>query len=225
MGLRPGHCYATKKDRAYTRVAVRVHRRNYIGAIPGLKTRQFNMGNPTKEFSHILDLLVDEHTQIRDNAIESSRIIINRYLVNKLGKDNFFMRIRIYPHHVLRENKQAKGAHADRIQQGMSQAFGKPIGKAARVRPYQKIISVLVDEQDVELAKKALLRARARMNCKLRVRVGTDVESIGARPKKIKEAVIEEEVKAEVEKAGEEKEGAEGEEEVGKGEKAGGKEA
>lgn len=224
MGLRPGHCYATKKHRAYSRYAVRVHRRNYIGAIPGLKTRQFNMGNPTKDFSHILDLVVNEHKQIRDNAIESSRIIINRYLVKKLGKDGFFMRIRVYPHQVLRENKMAQGAHADRIQTGMSKAFGKPVGKAVRVRPGQKIISVLVDEEDVGTAKKALLRAKARMNCKLQIRVGTDIESIGTRPKKIREIIEEVPEKAEEEEKEEEvgekeEEGEKKEEEKGKGEK------
>ena len=57
MGLRPGRCYRSKKDRAYTRLAVTVHDKNYIGAAPGLRVRQFNMGNSLREFSHILDLL------------------------------------------------------------------------------------------------------------------------------------------------------------------------
>ena len=124
MGLRPGKCYRTKKDRAFSRVAIKVHRRNYIGAVPGIKTRQFNMGNPMKNFTHILDLKVQEHVQVRDNSIESARIAINRYLHNNLGREGYFMKIRIYPFQILRENKQAQGAHADRIQTGMSKAFG-----------------------------------------------------------------------------------------------------
>lgn len=203
MGLRPGHCYDSTKDRPYTRHAIRVPRKDYIGAVPGVKTRQFNMGNGAKDYTHILDLVTGGESQIRDNAIESSRIIINRYLVNKLGKEGFFMKIRIYPHHILRENKQAQGAHADRIQKGMSHPFGKPIGRAARVKPGQVLISVLVDAPGIETAKKALLRAKARMNCKLKVIVGTDVESIGTKPKKIKE-IVEEAPKA-AEEAKEEK--------------------
>ena len=39
-----------------------------------------------------------------------------------------------YPHHVLRENKQATGAGADRVSQGMRCAFGKNVGTAARVK-------------------------------------------------------------------------------------------
>ncbi len=185
MGLRPGQCYTNKKkDRAYTRLAVKVHKRNYIGAAPGLKTRQFNMGNGLKKYSHIVDLVVDEHVHIRDNAIEAVRIMVTRYVTKHLGKENFFIRVRIYPHHILRENKQAKGAHADRIQQGMSHAFGKPIGRAARVRPNQKIVSILVNEEDIEVAKNALKRVFCKLPCFAHVIVGTDVESLGTLPKK-----------------------------------------
>jgi large subunit ribosomal protein L10e len=195
-------------------MAVRVHRRNYIGAVPGLKTRQFNMGNPMKQFTHILDLKVQEHVQLRDNSIESARIAINRYLHTHLGKENYFMKIRIYPFQILRENKQAQGAHADRIQTGMSKAYGKPIGRAARVRPGQNVVSVLVDEDNVEVAKTALMRAKSRFTCDVKVVVGTDVERIGTKPKKVREAkVAKKEVKEGDEKAEEGKEGAEGKEE------------
>ncbi len=242
MGLRPGHCYSSKKDRAFSRVAVKVHRKNYIGAVPGLRTRQFNMGNPTKKFSHILDLVVKEHKQVRDNAIESARITINRFLHNRLGADNYFMRIRPYPFQLLRENKQAQGAGADRVSQGMSLSFGTIIGRAIRVRPGQKIISILVDEKDTAVAKEALLRANARMPVRLGVRIGTDVESIGTRPKKVREISLEEiqaeeaaakEKEAEkegkpaekkeeekAEEAKEKEEKAEGEKKEGKGEAA-----
>ncbi|MAG22218.1 MAG: 50S ribosomal protein L16 [Candidatus Diapherotrites archaeon] len=231
MGLRPGRCYRTKKDRAYSRTAVRVHRRNYIGAVPGLRTRQFNMGNPAKNFTHILDLVSNEHVQVRDNSIESARIAINRYLTNHVGKDGYFMKIRIYPFQILRENKQAQGAHADRIQTGMSKAFGKPIGRAARVRPGQKLISVLIDEANVTIAKEALLRAKSRLTCNISVKIGTDIESIGTKPKRVKEVKIEEKPKEEEKvegKEGEEKATEEGKEEVtedkGKKEEAKGEE-
>jgi len=184
MGLRPGQCYRSTEKRPYSRYAVKVHRRNYIGATPGLRTRQFNMGNTNKNFTNILDLIAEETVQIRDNSIESARMNINRHLQTKLGKDGFFMKIRIYPYNILRENKQAQGAHADRIQTGMSKAFGKPIGRAARVRKGQKILSVLVDEPDVETAKKALMGSKSRFTCQISVRVGTDVETIGTKPKK-----------------------------------------
>jgi large subunit ribosomal protein L10e len=189
MGLRPGRCYSSKKDRAFSRFAVKVHRKSYVGAIPGLRTRQFNMGNGIKEFSHVLDLVVEEHCQIRDNAIESVRMAINRYLNKHLGKDGYFIKIRAYPFQILRENKQAQGAGADRVSQGMSHSFGRNIGRAIRVRPGQKIISVLVDKPHVEIAKKGLERANAKIAARLSIRVGTDVESIGTRPKKTRDII------------------------------------
>src|SRR3989338_657535 len=163
MALRPGRCYSELKDRAYTRLAVKVHKKNYIGAAPGLKTRQFNTGNPAKDFNRILDLVVDEDRQIRDNALESIRLAINRYLFKTLGKEGYFMKIRVYPHHILRENKQAQGAGADRISKGMSLSFGKPIGRAARVTKGTVVLSVLVDEKDVAVARKGLMRASPKL--------------------------------------------------------------
>ena len=234
MGLRPAKCYRNngkkrkkvskrpRVKRAFTRTAKRVHRRNYVGAAPGLKTRQWNMGHGSKNFSHIADLIVTDTLNIRDNALESARLIVNRYLVNKLGKDGFFMKIRIYPHHILRENKQAQGAHADRIQQGMSHSYGKSIGRAARVKAGQKIMSVLVDEPHIDVAKTALLRTTHRFPCSVSVKISTDVESIGTRPSKrkimLEEKKVEAEVKAEEVKEEEMKEG-EAKEETGKEEK------
>ena len=193
MGLRPGHCYNDpSRDRAYTRIAITVPDKNYIGATPGLKTRQFNMGNPAKNFSHIADLVVNSPVQIRDNAIEAVRIAINRFLNNKIGKENYFMKIRIYPYHILRENKQAQGAHADRIQKGMSHPFGKPIGRAARVKEGQTIISILIDEIHIPIVKQVLKRAQAKMPARLSVKIGTDVKSIGTKPTSVKEITNEE---------------------------------
>lgn len=191
MSLRPGHCYREKNDRAYTRIAITVPKRNYISSSPGTKIRQFNMGNPLKKYNRILKLVVGNHAQIRDNAVESTRMIINRYLINKVGKDLYFMRIMNFPFHLLRENKQAQGAHADRIQKGMSHAFGRVIGRAARVRPGQVIICVLVDKEFVDLAKKGLMRAKARLPCDVHIEVGEDVESIGTLPKHVREEVVE----------------------------------
>ncbi len=214
MGLRPGRCYRSKKDRAFTRIAVRVHRKNFIGAVPNILTRQFNMGNTTKKFTHILDLKVKKGVQLRDNSIESARIAINRHLHNRLGKEGYFMKIRVYPFQILRENKQAQGAHADRIQTGMSKAYGKSIGRAIRVRPEQTIISVLVDEPNIKVAKEALLRAKSRLSSDVHVVVHTDVESIGTKPKKTRAPAV-------AKKPGEKKEGEEAKEEGKEGKEEG----
>jgi len=205
MGLRPAKCYKTKKDRAWTRLATVVPGKNYIGTAPGMRIRQFNMGNPAKEFSYIVDLYCMEAVQIRDNAMESARIAINRFLTNKL-KDQYFMKIRVYPHQILRENKQAQGAGADRIQKGMSHPFGKPIGRAIRTLVGEILMSVLVDKENIDVAKTALKRAGPRLGIKIKLNVHTDVAAIGTKPKEIKE-ITAEEIAAQ-EKAAKEKEAA-----------------
>ena len=190
MGLRPGHCYSSTKDRANTRHAVKVQKRDYIGAVPGLRTRQWNMGNGIKEFTHVVDLCLkcgSQGIQLRDNAFESARMLINRHLVVSIGKEDFFLKLRVYPHHILRENKQAQGAGADRVSKGMSHCFGKSMGRAARLRNGQKIFSLLVAEKDVEAGKKALLCSASRFTCKVTTKVGTDVASIGTKPKKTRD--------------------------------------
>ena len=190
MGLRPGHCYSSTKDRANTRHAVKVQKRDYIGAVPGLQTRQWNMGNGIKEFNSIIDLRIKcgpQGIRLRDNAFESARMLINRHLVNSIGKEDFFLKLRVYPHHILRENKQAQGAGADRVSKGMSHCFGKSMGRAARVRNNQKIFSLLVAEENIEVGKKALLSSASRFTCKVTTKVGTDVTSIGTKPKKTRD--------------------------------------
>jgi len=215
MGLRPGRCYRLQNKRSFTRVAVKVHKRNYIGATPGVKTRQFNTGNPLKKYSHIVDFIAEEKVQIRDNSLESTRVAVNRDLTKHAGKENFFMRIRIYPYNILRENKQAQGAGADRVTKGMSHPYGKPIGRAARVRKGQKILSVLVNEEHLKAAKNALIKAKPKVTCKTSIKIGTDVNSIGTLPKRVK---IREEKKEE-KKEGEEEKKEEGKTGEKKGEK------
>jgi large subunit ribosomal protein L10e len=61
------------------------------------------------------------------------------------------------------------GAHADRLQEGMRRAFGKPVGRAARVEPSQEIIVVKVDESGLEIAKEALRRAASKIPASCRI--------------------------------------------------------
>lgn len=222
MGLRPGKCYRFPHKPAYTRLAIKVNRKNFVGTAPGVKTRQFNMGNPIKQFSHIFDLVAEESMQVRDNALESARMAVNRQLAKGVGKEEYFLKIRVFPYQVLRENKQAQGAGADRVTKGMSHAFGKPIGRAVRVRPGTKIMSVLADGEKIEETKKALKRAYAKLPCKLSIRIGTDIESIGTKPKKARFEEEKEEKKegaAEEAKPAEGKAAEKGKEEKGKEEK------
>ena len=63
-------------------------------------------------------------------------------MVKHTAKDQFHIRIRVHPFHVLRINKMLSCAGADRLQTGMRGAFGKPQGLVARVKIGQPLMSV-----------------------------------------------------------------------------------
>ncbi len=149
-----------KPARMYTRVSGPAYvRKKYMGGVPGSKITIFDMGNLSAEFPVSLSLIAKESCQVRHNALEAARIFANRYLVKGVGRNNFHLKIRLYPHHVLRENKLATGAGADRVSSGMRHAFGRAIGTAARVKRGQKMLTVAVEEDNVDQAKEALKRA------------------------------------------------------------------
>ena len=158
--LRKGKCYRNIV-RAYTRRS-KVRGKDYIKAIPNSKVVTFNMGELNGKFSHCVYLVAKADHQIRHNALESSRQIVNRHIM-KIGNKNYFFHILAYPHHVLRENKMLSGAGADRMQTGMSHAFGRAIGLAAQIKKGKRVFVIKVNEAHIDAAKKALKRACPRM--------------------------------------------------------------
>ena len=150
-----------------------------MGGVPNPKIVHFEMGNveSKEDFPVELSLIVDEDCQIRHNALESARIIANKYL-NKVGSANYFLWIRVYPHHVIREHKMATGAGADRISSGMSKAFGKPVGTAARIKSGQIVMSARVHPANVERAKRALREASYKLPTPCRIVVTKGAELI-----------------------------------------------
>jgi large subunit ribosomal protein L10e len=153
--------YREVKGQAYTR-------REYAKSRPPSKIVKFTMGDTKTKFPIEARLVSKENAQIRHNALEAARIATNRLLSLELG-ENYFLRIMPFPHTILRENKMIFGAHADRLQDGMRRAFGKPIGVAARVKIQQTIITIGVTKDSVEIAKQALKRGKAKlpMTCRI----------------------------------------------------------
>jgi large subunit ribosomal protein L10e len=149
MVRKPGKMYRNISKKAYTR-------REYMGGVPGSKIVQFEMGNLSQEFPTEIDLIVEEACQIRHSALEACRISINRKLLKDVGRMNFHFKVRVFPHHVLRENKQATGAGADRVSEGMRLSFGKAVGTAARVESGQAILSVFTTPQFLDKVKVAM---------------------------------------------------------------------
>lgn len=161
-GLRSFSCYKNVK-RAYTRKS-KFKRKAFIKSVPNIKLAKFDYGDLTKDFPVRLDLVSKEKIQIRHNALEAARQVVIR-AINKVTKSYHF-KIRVYPHHVLRENKMLTGAGADRMQTGMQKSFGKATGSAAQLKVNQPIFSLFVDEQDGTAAKEALRGAFSKFPCK-----------------------------------------------------------
>ena len=81
-------------------------------------------------------------------------------MVKHTAKDQFHIRIRVHPFHVLRINKMLSCAGADRLQTGMRGAFGKPQGLVARVKIGQPLMSVRTYDKHKDSVIEALRRTK-----------------------------------------------------------------
>ena len=165
MARKPGSMYRYIRGMPTTR-------RKYIGGIPNSRITQFVLGNKTEEFPITLSLIANEKCQIMHNALEAARITVNRTMEQGVGPTNYRVTVRPYPHVVVRENKQATGAGADRVSQGMRSAYGKNVGTAARVNSGQIIITVETFEQNIAHAKSALRKAGIKLPPPCSVKIG-----------------------------------------------------
>ncbi len=161
-----GRNYRSTAGQPYTRM-------KYIHGSPAPKVSKFNMGDLGVQFPRHVHLLSSEKVQIRHNALESARVAANKVLFDKYGETGYRLQLRPYPHIILRENKMIATAGADRLQEGMRRAFGKPTGRAARVMEGQPIFTIYVGVDGVETAKKALDTASTKLPMKTRVLVET----------------------------------------------------
>lgn len=159
--LRPAKCYR-KPGRPFTRQSRSKPRKSYAKGVPGRKITKFEVGDPKKNFSLIAELVAKQAVQIRHNALEAARVVANKYLTKELGEE-YFLKILVFPHHIMRENPIATGAGADRFQTGMRKSYGRPVGLAARVKPDQSLMLIRVDKENRMIAKEALRRASSKL--------------------------------------------------------------
>lgn len=169
MSRKPAVMYREVKGMAYTR-------KEYMGGVPNSRISQFDMGNLKDEFPITLTLKCENRVQIRHTSLEAGRIAANR-LLTKAGVANYHLKLRAYPHVVLRENKLATGAGADRVSSGMRHAFGKNVGTAARFERNQAIMTVSCTKPVFDTAKLALWKASMKYPtpCYIDVEKGKDL--------------------------------------------------
>ena len=141
------------KKKPWCRIAKRPEH-NYVRAAPPVYTRQFVDGNTKGDFDTEICLISKQDCQIRDRCLESIRILAKQRLEKAVSRSGYKMVIWPYPHHVLREHKTpGVASKAERLSKGMRHAFGRPIGRAARVHKGDKVVSVFTSEKNIETVK------------------------------------------------------------------------
>ncbi len=164
MALRPARCIRDTDKVAWTRFSRRVQRKSYIKAMPHADLHQFRMGTNKEDYDLIVHLVNEEPIVLRDNALEACRRTLNKYLEKHLA-GNYYLMVRVYPHHIIRENKMISGAGADRLQKGMRRAFGRPTDRAARIkRPGTAVFTIYTYAQNMHHVKKAFERGKRKLS-------------------------------------------------------------
>ncbi|MCI4367025.1 MAG: 50S ribosomal protein L16 [Thermoplasmata archaeon] len=161
MTRKPGRMYREIEGQVYTR-------REYMGGVPVCRVTQFDTGNLRKDFLLSLSLSCEEAAQVRDRALEAARISAVRVL-EKQAANEYHLKVRRYPHQILREHKMAMGAGADRISSGMRGAFGKPVGHAVRAQIGMELMTVYTTDAHLDAAKEALRKASHKLPIPTRV--------------------------------------------------------
>ncbi len=169
-------------ERPYTRFS-KYKNKNYVRTRPVCKIARMDLGDQKTKYQFHCHLISMRDMQLRDNALESARQSANRTLEKVLGKIGYFIQVRKYPHHVLRENPLAAGAGADRMSTGMAHSFGKSIGIAAQIFEGDPIFTVKVNKPNVDLAVRALRKASFKLSGKYRVVVNDVTAPKKAAPK------------------------------------------
>lgn len=172
MALRKALTYSKKYARPYTRTS-RVKGKAYIKVVPNNKVVKYTSGNQKSfhagKYPFVLTMIAEEAVQIRDNAIEAARMLLTKQLDERLP-NTYYFEVKIHPHHILRNNKTAAGAGADRMSTGMSRSFGDIEGRAALVRAGQTLFIISCEnEQGARVAREAYAMTRAKLPCATRV--------------------------------------------------------
>ena len=172
--LRKAGAYSKRYARPYTRVS-RKRTKNFIKSTPQSKLVKFNMGDTKghklKKYDTLIKVVSEEKLQIRDNALEATRQSIQRKL-DKNIPGQYYFRIKVFPHHMLRENKMLTGAGSDRMQTGMQKSFGKTIGRAAIINKNQEIVGVeTTGDKQIKFVKSVFKAIKSKLPGKIEIRV------------------------------------------------------
>ncbi|MEK6898748.1 MAG: 50S ribosomal protein L16 [Nanoarchaeota archaeon] len=173
MALRKALAYSKKYARPYTRVS-RNKAKAYIKVSPQNKIAKYNSGDFASfrdgKFPFQLTLISVVRAQIRDNALEAARQFLVKMLDEK-AFGQYYLELKVHPHHLLRNNKTAAGAGADRMSSGMKHSFGIIEGRAAMVPPGKSIYFIAcANDASTRVAREALGMIKSKIPGKTAIR-------------------------------------------------------
>ena len=134
----------------------------YAPGTPNSKIARFTTGKFRDDYDYKVQLVSLGKVQIRHNALEAARVAASKK-VTLVGEEAFYLVVKTYPHIILRENKMIATAGADRLQEGMRKAFGKPVGLAARVYIGTVVIEISIKAEHLDKAKAAMKAASTKL--------------------------------------------------------------
>jgi large subunit ribosomal protein L10e len=167
---RKASAYSKKIPVVNTRKS-KILQKSYVKTIPPQKVVKFNIGDVKKfesgEFKIKASISAGEDIQIRDMALEAVRQGLNKDLTETF-QNNFFMRVNVYPHNILRNNRVFSGASkGERVQTGMSKSFGSSEGRAAVIKMNQPIFSIYFNgEENIHKLRIFFKKVTPKLACK-----------------------------------------------------------
>jgi large subunit ribosomal protein L10e len=144
--------------------------KQFAPGAPNPKVARFTTGKSRPDYDYLFKLVSEGRVQIRHNALEAARVAASKK-VALVGEENFLLKVVTYPHVILRENKMIATAGADRLQEGMRKAFGKPIGLAARVDIGSVVLELSLKAENMEKGKEAMKAASTKLPMKTHMEV------------------------------------------------------
>jgi len=137
-------------------------KKKYAPGAPDPKIARFSTGAANPNYDLTIQLASTEKAQIRSNALEAARVAANKKLT-PIGETAYHLLVKVYPHVILRENRMIATAGADRLQEGMRLAFGKPSGRAARITHGSVILELKIMSANKNAAVDAMKSARTKL--------------------------------------------------------------
>lgn len=166
MPLRKAASYSKRHFTPYTRNSRRKGKA-YIRTVPYSKIVRFTFGDQKAfragQHKFIIKLVAEQSVLVRDNALEACRMQLHK-LLEEGAPGEYFLAVKVQPHHFLRNNKTSGVAGADRLSTGMSHSFGVIEGRAAIVPKGKDIFFVSTSsEKATKIARETLQSLKAKI--------------------------------------------------------------